>query len=358
MRWHYHFLFWLVYWLVNAFVSSRYDYQFFTALWSELFQLPVKIAVVYAVFALPEPFHTIRQSGRFFLPEADRDKSLWRDISTLKWLSYVTGLIVVAGMLNRIVMHQFIIPIWYPALAKRVKLWHLYGSLIVILDIAFVVSLTLAIRYGRRFIRLRQREQSLIIEKTAAELKALRAQTNPHFLFNTLTNIYVMSRRNAPETPDIVLRLSNLLRYMLYDCSADRVPIQLEFKMLQEYLELEKIRFGQRLNLVSEFSADNPEQEIAPLLLLPFVENAFKHGAAQSRFNPEIFIHCQLTGQTLDLKVENTFDAPLEQERRSRPGIGLENAHKQLDLLYPGKYLLDTHVENQRFIVHLTLQVA
>jgi hypothetical protein len=204
----------------------------------------------------------------------------------------------------------------------------------------------------RLFILWQERKQSIL----QAELNFLKGQLHPHFLFNSLNNLYALSLAQAPQTPDIILGLSNMLRYVLYDCTAEKVPLKKDIEALMNYIELERLRYEDRLELNVNMSPKLGEEEIAPLLMLPLVENAFKHGAAEATDTPWINIELYLKDKELSFKVSNS--KPDQIQKHTQKGeIGLLNLRKRLDLLYPGQHTFDYFDESDCFIAELTVQL-
>jgi LytS/YehU family sensor histidine kinase len=205
----------------------------------------------------------------------------------------------------------------------------------------FVVGVAQAIRLFRRQYRMEIRRSQLEKEKTETELKYLKSQINPHFLFNTLNNIYSLARKGSEKTAESVMKLSTMMRFMLYEASSATVPLRAEIKIIDDYIELEKLRYTDRLKVYVDRDIDNPEQPIAPLLLIHFVENAFKHGAGESRADVDIRISITLKDGLLSAEFSN----PIGPERVSNEPvrIGMENIKRQLNLLYPAHNLsIDT----------------
>ena len=191
-------------------------------------------------------------------------------------------------------------------------------------------------------------------EAARAELSALKAQLHPHFLFNTLNNIYAHAQDTAPVAAELVLGLAGLLRYMLYTASAPRVDLEQEVAMLRAYIDLEKTRYGNHLEVVLHTPTEYQQLRIAPLLLLPFVENCFKHGTSAVLDHPWISIHLSLVGTTLQLKVINgTAGLPAG----GSGGIGHATVRRRLELLYPGRHHLVTLAEEELYLVTLTLEL-
>ncbi|CAM4411636.1 Histidine kinase [Pedobacter westerhofensis] len=191
-------------------------------------------------------------------------------------------------------------------------------------------------------------------EKTVAELQLLKAQLHPHFLFNTLNNIYSHAQDTAPMAAEMLLGLSELLRYMLYSCNAPLVPLKQELQMMQEYIDLEKQRYGNDLEVILQIPAIDPYLQIAPLLILPFIENCFKHGASHMLEKPWINIQLHMAGQTMHLKLINGKAAIAKAESG---GIGIANVRRRLDLLYPARSDLQIIAEDEMYIVNLTLEL-
>ncbi|HEY4831045.1 MAG TPA: histidine kinase [Waddliaceae bacterium] len=199
-------------------------------------------------------------------------------------------------------------------------------------DIGAASGAAIVIKQFRLQLADKEKEKNLIRDKLETELKFLRNQTNPHFLFNTLNNIYALARKKSDETADVVMKLSKLLRFMLYETKNEQIRISDEIKILDDYIELEKLRYNERLTISFIREIDNENEQIAPLLLIPFVENAFKHGASESRF--ESFINLEMTLQNgiLEFNIENTKEQ--NGKKLNDENIGLTNVRRQLELLY------------------------
>ncbi|MFN0014626.1 MAG: sensor histidine kinase [Saprospiraceae bacterium] len=220
-----------------------------------------------------------------------------------------------------------------------------------------VIGFAVALKVIRDWYKKDRMAAALQVEKRDAELQFLRAQIHPHFLFNTLNNLYGLALQQSPNTPDSILRLSGLLDFILYECNAEHIPIRKEIALIRDYIELERLRFGDRLLL--EFEHDSPPDslQIAPLLLLPFVENAFKHGPSAT--NEPVSIHIRLRTETnrLYFQVENSKPANQNTRENGSKGIGLRNVEKRLELLCPGRYTLKKINGNDIFFIALQLEL-
>ena len=164
------------------------------------------------------------------------------------------------------------------------------------------------LRLVHDFVKLKQAAQQLRIEKQQAELNYLKSQTNPHFLFNTLNNIYALAREKSDLAPESILRLSKILRFMLYETGGDYIALEQELKILGDYIELEKLRYDASLRVELTTDIDDPKQPVPPLLLVPLVENAFKHGVSETRNRPFVEVALRVQGGRLDFTVRNSAE--------------------------------------------------
>jgi two-component system LytT family sensor kinase len=215
-------------------------------------------------------------------------------------------------------------------------------------------GLAAAIKLMKYFYEKQQQALLLEQEKAVAELSLLKAQLHPQFLFNTLNNIYSHAQDTAPVAANMLIGLSTLLRYMLYSCNVPLVPLKQELQMLLEYIELEKQRYGNQLEVVIQLPAIDLDLMVAPLLILPFIENCFKHGASNMLEHPWINIQLQLDGKAMHLKLING-KAPNAAVQGG--GIGIENVKRRLALLYPNKSNLQIITEEEMYIVNLKLEL-
>jgi two-component system, LytTR family, sensor kinase len=188
-------------------------------------------------------------------------------------------------------------------------------------------------RHIYNFVKLRQATQNLQIEKQAAELNYLRSQTNPHFLFNTLNNIYSLARDKSELAAESILRLSKILRFMLYETSSHQISIEQEIQVISDYIALEQLRYDTSLRLNFSHDVENPKEVISPLLLIPLVENAFKHGVSESRNQPFVNIQLTIKNRQLVFTVQNST-GELAPGQAIKENIGLSNLRRQLELLY------------------------
>lgn len=192
-------------------------------------------------------------------------------------------------------------------------------------------------------------------QKRAAELNALKHQINPHFLFNTLNNLYTLALKKSDQAPVAISKLSDILDYTLYRCNARYVALAPEVDLINSYLALEKLRYGKRVQIELETNIDHP-RNIAPLLLLTFIENAFKHGVSQEIGQAKVGISLKTNTEGIAFHVQNTIPKGSPAITSNRTGIGLQNVRRQLNLLYPDRHQLKINQTTAHYSLSLQLQ--
>lgn len=205
-----------------------------------------------------------------------------------------------------------------------------------------------------RFYRNQRHYLKLNEQKKVAELTALKHQLNPHFLFNTLNNLYSLALKKSDRTAEVIERLSGILDYILYRCNDTYVPLKNEVGLIENYLALEKVRYGERVAISFENSVDS-EVKIAPLLLLTFIENAFKHGVSQELKKAKISISITLEGADIVFSIVNTKPKILGSNVSENEHIGLNNINQQLNLIYPNAHSLQIDEKPDTYAVTLKL---
>lgn len=205
-------------------------------------------------------------------------------------------------------------------------------------------------------LRFERLEKEARTEQLATELKFLRSQVSPHFLFNMLTNMVSLARQKSDLLEPSLIRLSELLRYMLYDSDEERISINSEIETLQGYIALQQLRFGEDVEVKLQIHNSSPGCFIEPMLLIPFIENAFKHGVGMLN-KPYINIQLTVQEKTLDFNISNNYNLTNHSKDKAS-GIGLVNVQNRLQLLYPGKHLLEIEDKNGVFSAHLKLDLS
>jgi hypothetical protein len=334
-----HLLAWLAYiaFQVVSFGETQYTYTDY--LWITLYELPAQLAFTYLTLYWLIP-HYLQK--RRYLP----------------FTAWIGLLLVFSGFLHRAGFHFLYLYQFRPKQFASEQPWTvgpMLRSTFYLITTSGLIIAFHSMRYGHR---QQQLNQQLLNARLTAELKSLKDQINPHFLFNTLNNLYGLTLKDPEKASEMVMRLSQLMHYMLYEGNQIRVPLQKEIEYLQNYLALEKIRYGNDLQLSFQTHGDTGTCVIAPLLLLPFVENAFKHGLSRQLKECWLQINLAVNGGELVLKVENSKPKQLTGKGLSSgatQGIGLQNVSKRLQLLYPERHRLRLMDGEDTYLVSLTL---
>jgi two-component system, LytTR family, sensor kinase len=194
-----------------------------------------------------------------------------------------------------------------------------------------------------------------LLKLKETELKLLKSQIQPHFLFNTLNNLYSLALEKSDRTPDMIIRLSDMLNYIIYDCKSERVPLSKEIDFIRNYIELQKVRY-ETCSISFSVRGGSSDKQIAPMILHTFIDNSFKHGADKDPDKPWIRISITATDGTLFLSVVNSKRNNGEQ-RNNSTGIGIANTQKRLDLIYRDRHELVFHDSDSRYAVFLKMQL-
>ena len=228
---------------------------------------------------------------------------------------------------------------------------YLLGQIYVI---GFVTAIKLAIDWIKQKEYLAETNEMLMEH----ELKYLRSQIQPHFFFNTLNNLYSLTIDKSDKAPDLILKLSDLMKYFLYETGKEFQTLENEISHIQDYIEIEKLRYDENLKVDFNINGSTKKIMIKPLILIPLVENAFKHGARNSKKNGYIVLDLNATSRLLDFRVENSFEKPTKKIKAQIGGIGLTNLKKRLDLNYgPDFFNLDIIKEKNKYIAHLKIKL-
>lgn len=268
------------------------------------------------------------------------------------------------GVILYILAGMAVVGISYPFLAFLLKslplnarLGHMFPENPLQLENAFaailVLLLSLPVILAVQWAKQNNRIVTLEKEKAETELDLLKQQLNPHFFFNTLNNLYALSLQQSKQTPESILQLSELMRYVIYKAKDARVKIREEVKYIEDYIQLQQIRLKRRPEITFIQKIDNDTPPVAPLLLIVLVENAFKHGLEPAESNSALHLQLHTTSTRLFFSCINSFE-----QEAGQTGIGLENLQKRLQLLYPGKHLLKTEKENHIFKAELELDLS
>jgi sensor histidine kinase YesM len=225
--------------------------------------------------------------------------------------------------------------------------------------ILYTTAITMSLKMVKHWYENERLARELSKLNTETELKYLKSQINPHFLFNSLNSIYALSLKKSDRAPELILKLSDILRYLLYDGSEKMVGLDQEVKYLRSYLELEKVRHGERMDLEISVNGDMSAHEIAPMLLIPFVENSFKHGLSKDRSKGFVRVQLSIEDGVLKFGLSNSkpADGGVSNNDGYKGGIGLKNVRKRLQLLYPQRHQLDVFDTEDQFNIRLELKL-
>lgn len=266
-----------------------------------------------------------------------------------------------------------------PQFYRKRSYWPLVGSLIASIGLLFLINFLMQpahVRYNSTFtilgpshnlfvfiivivfsfmLSFHEHMRKMEKEKLADELLFLKAQINPHFLFNTLNSIYSLSLTRSDKTPDAIVKLSSLFRYCVTDAGKDRVSLEKELVYVSDYIALQRLRLTDKVDFKYEVSGDPIGYEITPFVLIPFIENAFKYGV-NSQENSSIYISINIQAETLKMLVSNN-KLYVEKDDSINSGLGISDTTRRLQHLYPGKHVLDINDKNGVFNVSLIINL-
>lgn len=344
-----HAAFWIFWWL---FFGILYSYTAKFSLFPDFKRIPVSMVDSF-FFMIPHMFLTYSLIY-FVVPKfVVKGKYIESAILVLFLFFLVACISALIGkfMLPFLRFHLFSVP--YNDFVNTTFLLFLLAGLRGAITIG---GLAAAIKLMKYWYIKEQRNLQLEKENMESQLQLLKAQIHPHFLFNTLNNIYSFTQTTSPAAAKMVTGLSDLLRFILYEGAKSFVPLSKELKMIEDYINLEKIRYGNKLELHLDFPAHTNDLLIAPLLLLPLVENCFKHGTSNVLEQPWIHLQINIKNNQLQMKLLNgKINTPAYNSNSA--GIGIKNVQQRLSLLYPGKHELNITSEEDVFIVNLKLEL-
>lgn len=331
-----HVLFWVAHLVFYATLYGSFEENYGQTFLEEFMYMPVKIVFTYFVmyFLLPNYLFAGRYTSFLLLFLASS---------------------FIAGIIQRYIAFNFDYPIYYPqALADG--FFYIPKIMKMVVAIYPVLFFAVAIKLLKYWYANQHAQQVLTQEKLQAELKFLKTQIHPHFLFNTLNNLYALTLKKSDLAPEMVLKLSELINYMLYECTGDSVLLSKEIKFIRNYADIERMRYGDKLDIDIRVSGDVNERKIAPLILLPFVENCFKHGASEDLEQSWVKVSVDIHPDRIVAKVENNKVAGNGSQKSE--GIGIHNVKRRLDLLYPGRYDLKIINGEETFLVILSINCS
>lgn len=264
---------------------------------------------------------------------------------------FLYGIFVLASVVLGASFYMILFNSWIDYIFTGYYFIAYYSFYDISLYFLIYIFITSLFRLARGYFRLHEIEK----EKTLAELKALKSQINPHFLFNSLNNIYSLARKNSTQTPDKIIQLSDLMRHIIYDSDVDYILLEKEIEMIRNYIELQNLRTSNKDSIQLEVLGEIKNRKIAPLLFLPFVENSFKHGLKGAAENIFVNIKIEVSGNILNFEIENGIGEPIDSGDSKYKGIGIINVKKRLELIYPNLHSLK--ISDKQNIYKVLLQV-
>ncbi|WP_299440700.1 histidine kinase [uncultured Aquimarina sp.] len=313
---------------------GTYDNDYVRSFTIQTFGLPARMILVYVSIYLLLPFFLIKRKFIAFI------------------ISYIVLLLITSICIQRPIIFFYVEPNYFPN-------WHSEGYFTItelmntILDVNIAAVIPLGYSFFKFYYNSQQRALELEKEKIEAELIQLRNQVHPHFLFNTLNNLYALIIKKSSTAEIAVLKLSKLMRYMLYEANVPKVSLKKEIEYLKNYVDLEKLRFDTTVDISFNSELDK-DYQISPFLLIPFVENAFKHGTSLSK-KSWIVVNIFAKENNLVMQVENAKLTDSKQQQELIGGIGFNNVKKRLHLLYPDKHSL--HIEDNELSYEVILKL-
>lgn len=330
-----HILFWITVVGTYTLVYGLYSKNFLRAFEALLTTLPVDIGFTYFVlyFLIPH-----------FLPKR-------KYFSFLLYFMLANSVVI---LIERTINLYVAEPILWPEYAKKAMPFFSWTMFSLAIDINIIIFLAASIKLLKYWYLSQQLKNELEFQNKASELALLKSQISPHFLFNTLNNIHTLIFKEADKASDAVVKLSEIMRYMLYDANFEKVPLQKEIDYLNSYIDLQRLRIKDPDVFKFQVIGETDGIQVAPMLFIPFVENACKHGEKKTR-NKGIDISLIIEEKKVTLNVINTITDEQAMSKDMTGGIGLRNVTRRLELLYPGTHDLTIHSDSGKFIVELVI---
>lgn len=341
ITWKHHIIFWIIYFILNTLRWGGLHNDYLYSLKTTAIGFPLHMALSYFnIYYLMPKFLFLRKYLLFLI---------------LLLASLVVAIFIKYNLTYYLISHN----VWPEGTEVIDSITPSY-ALDMLMGELYVITFVSAIIMTMDWIREHKRLTDLEKVQLETELLFLRTQISPHFFFNTLNNIYSLALERSKKTPEIILKLSELMRYMLYETKIKRKSLEDEIICIQNYLDLERLRYGEKLEIDMDITGNIKNKEIAPILLLSFIENAFKHGANKNIGKVKIRINFKVIDEYLYFSISNPSPAKskYKQKINSPGGIGLNNVKKRLALGYDkDEYDLNINNKGKLFIVNLKIKV-
>lgn len=333
-----HLLFWCIYLSFNLYQVSFYQqqrgYDWSRGLLFTSVQFGFTFAIAYLNYFI-------------FLPRYLAHKKTWRYL-----LEFLVPFAVL--VLLRIYLQRYMV-------AGSPRADYFYSQIYIVQVSVITLFITIFVsmlRFAVDWFELEARKREIENEKLYAELNFLRAQINPHFLFNTLNNLYYLAYSKSENTTEVISKLSAMMRYMIYESNHEKVLLTKEIEYMENYISLEQLRLNNQVPIQFEIKGDTENIWIAPLIFITFLENAFKHGVNNKNSGAWVNISIRMNGKKCTYRVENSKQTTPTDSREGKSGIGLQNVNRRLELSYPNQYLLKAEDTPDRYSVQLDITLA
>lgn len=324
-----HILFWsLSFLILTNVLKVSVEIKKIDIIYTAIFHVPI-VLIVY--LNLKFLFPVLLEKGKYF----------FYSISVLALISFGAGFYLI--LFNS----------WIDYIFSGYYFIAYYGFFDISLYFVIYIFVTSLLRLARGWFQLQEIEK----EKTVAELKALKSQINPHFLFNSLNSIYSLARKNSAQVSEKVIQLSDLMRHIIYDSEVEFILLSKEIEMIRNYIELQNLRTPEKEKIELEVVGKVEEKKVAPLIFLPFVENSFKHGLKSGAEHPFVKIKIEVLPDDLIFEIENSKGKTSEPVVSKYKGIGIENVKKRLGLIYPNQHSLHLSETDKIFKVVLKIKL-
>lgn len=326
-----HVLFWLFYVLFFGSIYGKYGNDYTWYLLESLCMLPFIMAASYITIYLFLPFYLRR-----------------KNLALTIFLQVI--LLFLATLGERIALKKLNgLPINFDTVFGVTFLY-------LVLETNFMVAIAFAIKIVKKWFIQQQEKHEVEKRNLTNELKLLKTQLHPHFLFNTMNNLYALSLEESSKTSAGIAKISELLRSVLYDCNDPEIDLEKEVSLIENFIELEKMRYDKKLDISLLIDGEISGHKIAPMILFTFVENCFKHGLRQKNGSPFVNIELSTSKHIISFITENSISNKLKVTKRKTGGIGLKNVKKRLDLIYADRYSLKINKEENKFRVKLEIK--
>ena len=334
----YHVLFWTGYFTFNVIRWGSYFSDYWYSLKSNLVEFPLHIILVYI-------------NVYFLIPKF---------ILTKKYITYITlflGFLFVLYSVRTGLNYVLVTENIWPEAESQQKAFTFNHIIAVTLGEIYVVALATAIKLTVDWIYERKRNEDLQKIQLKTELNFLKSQIQPHFFFNTLNNLYALTLEKSDVAPEVVLKLSNIMHYVLYEVKEPLIGLLDSIKYIQNYLDLERLRYGDKIISTLEIIGEIEDVKVPPLLFLPFIENSFKHGVRNLEHSKVNITFENIDNKLLNFTVENTIDEQQNAINAGSPGIGNQNVRRRLELLFKNNFELKTYIVNGNYCVQLKMPI-